>query len=68
MVEVAYTVVITSCRRFDLLRQTIQTLVPHLDIPAARWIVIEDSDDHRVEEAVKGLGVDIDSVVSGHGR
>jgi hypothetical protein len=33
MVEVAYTVVITSCRRFDLLRQTIQTLVPHLDFP-----------------------------------
>jgi hypothetical protein len=65
MVEVAYTVVITSCRRFDLLRQTIQTLVPHLDIPAARWLVIEDSDDHRVEEAVKGLGVDIEVMVNG---
>jgi len=65
MVQVAYTVVITSCRRFDLLRQTIQTLVPRLDIPASHWIVIEDSDDHRVVDAVKDLGVDIKVVVNG---
>lgn len=65
MVHIAYTVVITSCRRFDLLRKTIETLIPRLDIPATRWIVIEDSDDHSVEEAVRGLGVDIEVVVNG---
>lgn len=65
MVQISYTVVITSCRRFDLLRQTIKTLIPQLDVPAARWIVIEDSEDRSVEQAVKGLGVDIDVIVNG---
>lgn len=64
MVEIDYTVVITSCRRFDLLRQTIQTLIPNLDVPARKWIVIEDSDQQAVRESVKGLGVDIDVIVN----
>ncbi|MEQ1755577.1 MAG: glycosyltransferase [Micropepsaceae bacterium] len=64
MGHIEYTVVITSCRRFDLLRKTIQTLVPNLDVPARKWIVVEDSDQQAVYDSVKGLGVDIDVIVN----
>jgi hypothetical protein len=64
MAQVEYTVVITSCRRFDLLRKTIETLVPNLDVPAKRWIVIEDSGNEDVRKSVTGLGVDVDVIVN----
>ena len=45
----AYSVVITSCGRFDLLRATIASLLPHLDIPPQKIIIVEDSCDPSVK-------------------
>ncbi len=44
------TLVVTSCRRFDLLRHTLETFYRHNDTPLAAAIVIEDSDDEGVRE------------------
>ncbi|SEA01047.1 glycosyltransferase family 2 protein [Rubrimonas cliftonensis] len=48
-----YTVVLTSCGRFDLLEPTIVSLVATLDAPPADFIVIEDSGDEAVREIVR---------------
>lgn len=60
----AYTIVVTSCGRFDLLRETLQSLFKHLDQPAARAIVIEDSGDEAVRAAVDGLGMPIEVLIN----
>ena len=64
MAQFEYTIVLTSCRRFDLLRKTIQTLVPNLDVPPKRWLVIEDSGNEQVRDSVAGCGVDIEVIVN----
>ncbi|MEZ5996961.1 MAG: glycosyltransferase [Hyphomonadaceae bacterium] len=61
----AFTVVVTSCGRFDLLRETLKSLFAHMDRPAARILVIEDSADHGVEAAVEGLGPPVEVIVNG---
>ena len=43
-----YSVVITSCGRFDLLRRTLETLLPNLDQAPEKIIIVEDSGDHTV--------------------
>ncbi len=48
----AYSVVITSCGRFDLLRATLASLLPHLEVPPEKIIVVEDSCDRAVEDVV----------------
>lgn len=48
----AYSVVITSCGRFDLLRMTLNSLLPNLDIPPAKIVITEDSGDETVNEVV----------------
>jgi hypothetical protein len=58
-------VVITSCRRFDLLRASLQTLQANLDIPPQNWIIVEDSDDERVRACVNELGIDAKVIVNG---
>lgn len=60
----AYTIVVTSCGRFDLLRETLASLFAHLDQPPARVLVIEDSGNEAVREALKGLGPAIDVIVN----
>jgi hypothetical protein len=44
----AYSVVITSCGRFDLLRTTLASLLPNLDKPPAKVVIVEDSGDPAV--------------------
>lgn len=44
----AYSVVITSCGRFDLLRATLASLLPNLDVPPQKIIIVEDSCDPAV--------------------
>jgi hypothetical protein len=61
----SYTVVITSCRRFDLLRPSILTLKANLDVAPKKWIIVEDSDDQRVRDCVKDLGIDATVIVNG---
>lgn len=60
----AYTIVVTSCGRFDLLRETLQSLFRQLDRQAARVLVIEDSGNDAVRDAVSGLGPAIDVIVN----
>jgi len=50
-----YSVVVTSCGRFDLLRHTLESLLPLLDPPPEEILVIEDSGDASVREALAGL-------------
>ena len=47
-----YTVALTSCGRFDLLERTLGTLLPRLEGPVARIVVIEDSGDRAVHDVV----------------
>lgn len=47
-----YTVVLTSCGRFDLLAETIRSLLAHVDIPPAAFIVVEDTGDAAVQDAL----------------
>lgn len=48
-----YTVALTSCGRFDLLEQTLGSLLPRLDGPLAEVLVAEDSGDKRVFDVVQ---------------
>ena len=42
-----YTVVVTSCGRFDLLRRTLRSLKEHMDQPPVAWVIIEDSGEEE---------------------
>lgn len=53
----AYTVVITSCRRFDLLVPTLRGLSQHLDGNLQEIVIAEDSGCDEVYDAVKEAGV-----------
>lgn len=53
--ETDYTVVLTSCARFDLLRLTVQSLLANLDEPPAAFVIVEDSGDDAVRAAVADL-------------
>lgn len=55
--ERRYTIVVTSCGRFDLLKATLNSLKPHLDLAPEAWIVVEDSGDEAVRAAVAECGI-----------
>lgn len=59
----SYTVVITSCGRFDLLRRTVTSLAAHLDAPPERVLVLEDSGDATVADALAGVPLPFDVVL-----
>lgn len=59
-----YTIVVTSCGRFDLLRETLASLFKHLERPAKRVLVIEDSGDEAVRAALADLGSPIEVIVN----
>ena len=48
-----YTVALTSCGRFDLLEQTLDSLMSRLEEPLAKVIIIEDSGNSAVETVVR---------------
>ena len=51
----AYSVVITSCGRFDLLRATLQSLLPFLDPAPEEFIIVEDSGNHQIHAELAGF-------------
>jgi hypothetical protein len=53
--EADITFVITSCGRFDLLRQTLDTFFQYNSAPIRRFILVEDSGQIDVFDALKGL-------------
>lgn len=59
-----YTVVITSCGRFDLLTATLQSLLPRLTGSLAEVLVIEDSGDAQVREILQGISPEIRVIVN----
>ncbi|WP_411819177.1 glycosyltransferase [Hyphococcus formosus] len=59
-----YTIVITSCGRFDLLGQTLASLFAHLDRPPAKTILIEDSTDQAVKAVAQQVSHPIDVIVN----
>ena len=48
-----YTVALTSCGRFDLLEQTLASLLPRLEGPLAKIVIVEDSGSSEVETVVQ---------------
>lgn len=50
-----YTVVLTSCGRFDLLADTIRSLLTHVDEKPQAFIVVEDTGDEAVRDALTPL-------------
>ncbi|MEM9706815.1 MAG: glycosyltransferase [Pseudomonadota bacterium] len=64
MTDEAFTIVITSCGRFDLLRTTLASLFRTIDEAPARTILIEDSGDKGVVDAVGDLGKFIEVIVN----
>lgn len=48
----AYTVVLTSCARFDLLGPTLQSFFTHVDERPAAFVLVEDSGDAAVRETL----------------
>jgi hypothetical protein len=59
-----YTVVITSCARFDLLERTLSSLCRFLDGPCDRFLVIEDSGDESVRDVVTSITPDAQVLVN----
>ena len=49
----SYTVALTSCGRFDLLERTLASLLPRLEGPVAKILIIEDSGDRGVVDIVR---------------
>ena len=59
-----YTVALTSCGRFDLLERTLASLLPRLEGPLAKVLIIEDSGDRSVYDVLRqfGGGPDIEAI------
>ena len=60
-----YTLVVTSCGRFDLLETTLRSFYSHVDVAPQELIVVEDSADERVRDVVDALGVSARTLVNG---
>ena len=59
-----YAVVLTSCGRFELLRRTVESFLRFADIRPAQFIVVEDSGDDKVREALAGLDYPFEFVIN----
>ncbi len=53
-----YTLVITSCDRFDLLEATLRSLMPRLDEGLQEVVIAEDSGKPGVYDVVKKVGIE----------
>jgi len=63
--DISYSVVVTSCKRFDLLRQSLSSLASHLDVAPVEWILVEDSDDDACSKVLEDLGIKATVIVNG---
>ena len=59
-----YSVVLTSCGRFDLLRRTVQTFLQYADIAPEKFVVVEDSGDDNVRAALADLRAPFEFVIN----
>ena len=58
-----YSVVLTSCARFDLLRRTVESFAAFADIAPRQFIVVEDSGSGEVRGALSGIDLPFEFVV-----
>ena len=50
------TFVLTSCNRFDLLRETIESFLTFNTCPIAEYVLVEDSGNDQIHELVQSFG------------
>ncbi len=62
--NIEYSVVLTSCGRFDLLRQTVESFLRFADIPPTQFIIVEDSGDEKVREVLADLDFEFDFIIN----
>lgn len=62
--EIKYAVVLTSCGRFDLLRQTVESFLRFADVRPMQFIIVEDSGDDKVRDALAGLDFPFEFVIN----
>jgi hypothetical protein len=61
----AYTLVVTSCCRFDLLEKTLRSFYAHADVVPQELIVVEDSAEEQVRNVVDALAVPAKTLIRG---
>jgi len=59
-----YTVVVTSCGRFDLLAETLKSFQQHADIAPRKYVVIEDSCNPAVHAVTDRLSAPCTTIVN----
>jgi GT2 family glycosyltransferase len=62
--EPQITFVVTSCGRFDLLAQTLDSFLRFNRAPIARYALVEDSGDEAVRDVVAEAGPSFDVLVN----
>ena len=61
---IQYAVVLTSCGRFDLLRRTVESFLRFADVRPLQFIIVEDSGDDKVRDALAGLDFPFEFVIN----
>ena len=61
---IQYAVVLTSCGRFDLLRRTVESFLRFADVRPLQFIIVEDSGDDKVRDALAGLDFSFEFVIN----
>ncbi len=59
-----YSVVLTSCGRFDLLRQTVKSFLQFADILPTQFIIVEDSGDEKVREILADFDFPFEIIIN----
>jgi hypothetical protein len=58
------TFVITSCGRFDLLEECLESFFTYNTSPISRYLLVEDSGDHQVHDIIAKFNVPIEVIVN----
>ena len=59
-----YSLVITSCGRFDLLRRTVASFLKFVDVQPKQYILVEDSGDESVREILAPFNLPFEILVN----
>ena len=59
-----YSLVITSCGRFDLLRRTVASFLKFADVQPKQYILVEDSGDESVREILAPFNVPFEILIN----
>ena len=59
-----YSLILTSCGRFDLLRQTVESFLVHADVSCIKFVVVEDSGDESVRDVLAGFDAPFELVIN----